>query len=267
VQAAPDHLRPTEPHTARPADARPPRRSRSVAVLERLLRRDSVDAIVDRLRFRIDTFPFGLYQPVPSLPGSHATRARGSESRWEAIRPLVEANGVASAVDLGACEGYFSLMLGNADIPTIALEGFPANYRTTLYAVRRSGLANVGVLALALTPENIDMMPPADCVLCLSIWHHFVRGFGLEAATAMLQAIWRKTGVVLFFDTGETEMTPEYGLPEMQPDPRAWLEDYLGWTCAGSRVEHLGRHRAFDPQGRSVERNLFAVFRSAELSH
>jgi hypothetical protein len=229
------------------------------------MRRDSVDAVVDRLRFHIDTFPFGLYQPVPSLPGSRATRAQGSETRWQSMRPLLQANGVRSAVDIGACEGYFTLMLAGTGISTIALEGMPANYRTTLYAVRRSGLANIGVLALVLTPENVEMMPPADCVLCLSVWHHFVRAYGLEAATTMLQAIWHKTGVVMCFDTGETEMTPDYGLPEMTPDPRSWLENYLGRTCAGSRVEYLGRHRAFDPEGGSVERNLFAVLRSAEL--
>jgi hypothetical protein len=105
-------------------------------------------------------------------------------------------------------------------------------------------------------------MPTADCVLCLSIWHHFVRSYGLEAATGMLQAIWGKTGIVMFFDTGETEMTPDYRLPEMTPDPRSWLEDYLSRTCAGSRVEHLGLHRAFDPEGGPVERNLFAVLRA-----
>jgi hypothetical protein len=229
------------------------------------VRRDAVDAVVDRLRFHIDTFPFGLYQPVSSLPGAQATRARGSETRWEAVRPVLDANGIGSAVDIGACEGYFSLMLAQAGVPTIALEGKPSNYRTTLYAVRRSGLENIGVLALTLTPENVELMPSADCILCLSIWHHFVRSYGLEAATAMLQAIWGKTGVVMFFDTGEEEMTPDYGLPEMAPDPRSWVEDYLARTCAGSRVEHLGRHRAFDPEGGSVERNLFAVLKSAEL--
>jgi hypothetical protein len=227
------------------------------------VRREAVDAVVDRLRFHIDTFPFGLYQPVSSLPGARATRARGSETRWQAMRPVLEANGVGSAIDLGACEGYFSLMLAETGVSTIAVEGKPANYRTTLYAVRRSGRENIGVLALALTPENLDLMPSADCVLCLSIWHHFVRAYGLDAATAMLEAIWRKTGVVMFFDTGEAEMTPDYGLPEMGPDPRSWLEDYLSRTCAGGRIEHLGRHRAFDPEGGTVERNLFAIVRNA----
>ena len=263
MQAASNRGRPEQAEPAAAADAPAPNWSRSNALLRRLVRREAVDAVVDRLRFHIDTFPFGLYQPVSSLPGAQATRARGSETRWEAIRPVLEANGVGSAVDIGACEGYFSLMLAETGVSTIALEGKPANYRTTLYAVRRSGLANIGVLALVLKPENVEMMPSADCVLCLSIWHHFVRSYGLEAATEMLQAIWRKTGVVMFFDTGETEMTPDYGLPEMTPDTRSWLEDYLSRTCAGSRVEHLGLHRAFDPEGGPVERNLFAVLRTA----
>ena len=56
-------------------------------------------------------------------------------------------------------------------------------------------------------------------------------------------------------------MTPDFGLPEMTPDARSWLADYLAETCPGSRVEHLGTHAAFDPAGRTVERNLFAVIR------
>ena len=266
MKTASDRGRPAEGRPAGAADAPAPNWSRSGALLRRLVRREAVDSVVDRLRYRIDTFPFGLYQPVSSLPGGRATRATGSETRWDAIRPVLEDNGVGSAVDIGACEGYFSLMLAEAGVSTIALEGKPPNYRTTLYAVRRSGLGNIGVLALTLTPENVDLMPSADCVLCLSIWHHFVRAYGLEAATAMLQAIWRKTGVVMFFDTGETEMTPDYRLPAMTPDPRSWLEGYLSQTCAGSRIEHLGRHRAFDPEGASAERNLFAVVRTAEVT-
>src|SRR4029453_4598749 len=175
LQAASNRGRPGEAEPAPVADAPAPRWSRSNALLRRLMRREAVDAVVDRLRFHIDTFPFGLYQPVSSLPGAQATRARGSETRWEAMRPGLEGTGVGSAVDIGACEGYFSLLLAEAGVSTIALEGKPANYRTTLYAVRRSGLENIGVLALTLTPENVDLMPTADCVVCLSIWHHFVR--------------------------------------------------------------------------------------------
>jgi hypothetical protein len=262
LQTQPERGRPPEAPPARPPDAPAPTWSRSAALLKRLVRRDAVDAVIDRLRFHIDTFPFGLYQPVSSLPAGRATRGHGSETRWEAMRPVVEATRPATAVDVGACEGYFSLMLAARGIPTVAVEAKPNNYRTTLYAVRRSGLTNVGVLALEVTPANVGLVPPADCVLCLSVWHHFVRAYGLEDASAMLETLWDKTRRVMFFDTGETEMPAAYGLPPMTPEPRVWLEDYLRRTCGGERVEHLGRHRAFDPEGGTVERSLFAVFRT-----
>ncbi|HVD26023.1 MAG TPA: hypothetical protein VNB86_08515 [Gaiellaceae bacterium] len=222
---------------------------------------EAVDDLLDRLRFRIDTLPNGLYQPVPGLP-IRAARATGSESRWRAMRPVVERLGVRSAVDIGACEGYFALELGALGIPAIAVESEPSNYRTALFAARRRRSRNVGVLALEVTPANAFTLPPADCVLCLSVWHHFVRANGFTIATEMLGQIWAQTRRVLFFDTGEAEMTPDYGLPPMTPDARAWLTAYLAETCPGGRVEHLGAHRAFAPGGEPCERNLFAVVRS-----
>jgi hypothetical protein len=232
-------------------------------LLRRVVARETLDDLLDRVRFRIDTFPEGLYQPVPSLP-ARASRGTGSESRWSAMVPIIEGQDVRSAVDIGACEGYFSLKLGALRVPTIAVESVPRNYRTALLAVRRSGTSDVGVLAMEVTPENAVSLPAADCVLCLSVWHHFVRSHGLADATAMLAAIWRQTRKVMFFDTGENEMTRDYGLPAMTPDPRSWLEAYLAETCPGSRLVHLGRHRAFDPAGNPCERNLFAVIRTSE---
>jgi hypothetical protein len=243
------------------SDARAHRSPGVKRVAKRVVSRDGIDNILDHVRFRIDTFPHGVYQPVASLPAGRATRGVGSESRGEAILPVVREQGVESAVDIGACEGYFSIMLGEAGIPTIALEGAAGAARTAAFAVRRSGLEDVGVLTLELTPDNVVLVPASDCTICLSIWHHFVRYNGLDAATEMLATIWSRTDKVLFFDTGENEMTPEYGLPEMTPDARSWLTGYLAETCEGSRIEHLGTHAAFDPAGQTVERNLFAVIR------
>jgi hypothetical protein len=118
---------------------------------------------------------------------------------------------------------------------------------------------------MELTPTNVATLPASDCVLCLSIWHHFVRSHGLSQATAMLETIWQQARKVMFFDSGETEMTPDYRLPAMPPDPRSWLAEYLAQTCMGSRIEHLGRHRAFDPSGNPCQRNLFAVIRMSRL--
>ena len=243
------------------SDARAHRSPGAKRLAKRFISREGVDGVLDYVRFRIDTFPQGVYQPVASLPIGRATRGGGSESRWDAMLPIVREQGVESAVDIGACEGYFSIMLGEAGIPTIALEGAPGAARTAAFAVRRSGLGDVGVLTLALTPENVGLVPVSDCAVCLSIWHHFVRHNGLEVATEMLATIWSRTAKVLFFDTGEDEMTPDYKLPAMTPDARSWLAGYLAETCEDARVEHLGMHTAFDPSGRPCERNLFAVIR------
>jgi hypothetical protein len=178
------------------------------------------------------------------------------------VFPIVREQGVESAVDIGTCEGYFAIRLGRAHVPTIAIEGDPLAYRTAIFAVRRAGIDNVGVLAMHLTPENIVSVPAADCTVCLSVWHHFVRHYGLGHATEMLKTIWERTGKVLFFDTGEDEMTPDFRLPAMTPDSRSWLAAYLAETCEGARIEHLGLHEAFDPSGRPAQRNLFAVIRA-----
>lgn len=244
-----------------PRDARAHRPFPFRRLLRRVRARATFDDLLDRLRFRIDTFPDGLYQPVRSLPRSAVTRSSGSESRWGAMAPIIRAQAVESALDIGAAEGYFAIEVAEAGIPTIAVESEPVNYRTLLFAVKRSGTRNVGVLVMEVTPENVATLPAADCVLCLSIWHHFVRSHGLEQATAMLTAIWERSRKVMFFDTGEREMTPDYGLPSMTPDPRSWLANYLAGACAGSRVEHLGVHAAFDPRGNPCTRNLFAVVR------
>ena len=229
-------------------------------LIRRFVSRAAIDRGIDLLRLRLDTFPRGRYQPVAALPG-RAKRGEGSLSRWAAMSPIIRELGVRSAVDIGAGEGYFSIELGSEGVTSVALEAAPGNQRTALLAVRRSGLANVGVLALELRDETVEMVPPADCSVFLSLWHHLVRDNGLESASYITARIWERTGKVMFFDTGENEMPASFRLPAMTPDARSWLEHYLSATCPGSEVRHLGSHAAFDADGDPCERNLFAVIR------
>ena len=229
--------------------------------LRRAVRRSTVDHALDLLRLHVDTFPRGLYQPV-DLPVRAATRADGTLSRWEAIRPVLLELGVGSAVDVGANAGYFAIEIARATgASALAVDHDPAGCRTAALAIRRSGLENVGVMQLELRPDTVGLVPQADATLLLSVWHHLVRHQGLDAAGALLAALWERTGRVLLFDTGEDEMGPDFGLPPMEPSPRAWLEHYLAGTCAGGEVRHLGEHDAFGPDGEPVRRNLFAVVR------
>jgi hypothetical protein len=251
---------PMTPAQASPSTLRT-RKLTAPLLVRRILRRDRLDDVLDGLRLRIDTFPRGLYQPV-DLPVRTALRATGTASRWGAIREVVAEREIESLVDVGANAGYFTIQFGRLGITSLAVEAEAGTCRTASLAIRRGGLSGVvGVLQLEIRPDTVHLLPEADAVLCLSLWHHLVAHQGLPAATEVLQALWDRSRKVLFFDTGEVEMGPEFKLPEMQPNPRAWLERYLTATCAGAEVLHLGEHDAFDAEGRPARRNLFALVR------
>ncbi len=127
--------------------------------------------------------------------------------------------------------------------------------------MRRSGRDDVGLLRLGVSPRTVRLLPHADCILLLSVWHHLVRDFGLDGASELLSAIWERTGSVLFFETaGDREMPASFGLPRMEPDARAWVEGYLAEVCPGAQLQHLGDHRSGEPDA-PVLRDLFAVRR------
>jgi methyltransferase family protein len=245
--------------------------------LTRLVRRERVDDWLDSLRFRLDSFPRSSwlrqfahvhYQPVPVLGQNDASRAQGTESRWRAIEAVIDglppdALHPATGLDIGANTGYFTIALAEKGISTVAVEPTPLCYRTAMLAIRRAGLTGrAAVLVLALDPTNQVLLPEADVVLCLSVWHHFVREFGFETATTMLERIWQQTQMMLFFETGEGEMPTEFGLPSLGPDAQAWLAAFLAAHCEGGSVEHLGLHQAFDADLNIVQRNLFVVRRN-----
>jgi len=231
----------------------------------RLMRRTrrALDNAIDLLRLHLDALPAGVYQPVPGLPVRKVQRAHGSESRWLAMEPVIARLDVKTAMDVGANAGYFPIKLAGRGVPAVALDSDPKNVRTTTTAVRRNRLNNVAVMELELRPDTLGLLPATDCTLVLSLWHHLVREQGLDTATDLLREIWSRTGKVMFFDSGEDEMPEWFHLPAMLPTPDAWLSEYLHETCAGGRVEHLGRHRAFDAAGLPTDRALFAVTRDA----
>jgi hypothetical protein len=205
-----------------------------------------------------------MYQPLPWLGLTKAGRTTGVATRWDAIRAYTEKIGIRDAVDVGANSGFFTIGLAQQGVNVMAIEGNPRFHRVCLYAIRRLSLDNVSLLFGTVTPANVEMVPTADCILFLAVWHHMVRGYGCDAATRILEALWRRTRQVMFFETGESEMPASYNLPDMRPDPATYLSEYLSNTCKEGNVVHLGLHETvFPDSGKSWKRNLFAVVRSS----
>jgi hypothetical protein len=231
----------------------------------RLQARGAAERLADSARLVLDSRSDPVYQPVAELGRRYVTadRRTGTASRWSAMAPLLAEFGPETAVDVGCNAGWFVLELGRLGIATIGIEEHPPYYRAAITAVKRSGLRNVAIMTLALRPGMTELLPSVDCVLLLSVWHHFVRAHGLTVATSLLQAVWRHTNTVMFFETGESDefRSSEYGLPEMDPDAPTWLTSYLTKTCDNADIIHLGIHPS--GPGSNATRNLFAVKRCA----
>ena len=225
--------------------------------------RSTVDRVLDRARFQVDTFPGLAYQPLPQVGLGGGLRERAAHSRWGPVSALLAETAPATGLDIGSQVGFFTLAMARLGIPTTAVEMEPRNYRTLLHVRDRLGLDNIGVLVLRLTPATVPLLPAADAVLFMSVWHHLVRWHGEPAARAMLRTVWDRAGRVLVFETGQNEMPARYRMPDMGGQPRAWIAAMLGRECPDGTVRWLGRHPAADPDRRPCQRHLFAVLRGA----
>jgi hypothetical protein len=256
------------------------RESALAARVRGFLTRRLLDDLFDWIRFRVDTFPrrvgwlrwlplpdiqSATYQDIPWIGLSAGRRREATHTRWNRMLPLVTACRVNSAVDVGGNIGWFAFAFARLGIPCVNVERYARNVRIGLYARKRAAISDASFLVMDLTPDRVRMLPSADCFLVLSVWHHLVRDHGPLGATTMLEAMWQKTGRLMFFETGEAEMPATWGLPEMVPDARSWLASYLTATCAPGRVIHLGTHEALGPNNKPCARNLFAVVRPNDV--
>lgn len=219
---------------------------------------------LDQLIFRVNTFPIPDYQPIPWLGIHRARRGEGTDTRLMAICDVIQEQGGKSCVDIGCNTGFFAIALADLGLAVVGIEGDPRYVQIMNHTIRRTNKRNVGVLALQLNLENAELIPMADCILFLSVWHHVVMNKGLVEATDLLRRIWDKTQKVLFFETGELEMPPRYNLPDMRPAPKEWITGYLFESLCGVDVLHLGVHMAFAPDGKRATRNLFACVRRGD---
>ncbi|RYE09067.1 MAG: hypothetical protein EOP22_10755 [Hyphomicrobiales bacterium] len=239
-------------------------------------RREKLLSALDSLAFKISTRKYGLFGPTityQDLPWSNiegSRRAAGSRGRFEAMQGLLRAKNLEprTVLDVGCNVGYFALSFAGQGSFSYGVEMDPLPLRTAVLSSKH--IADRGTfipVALECTPQSVVLLPQCDVSICLSIWHHWVRHQGLSAATQILRELWAKTDGVLFFDTGENEMPPEYNLPFRDGDAVQWLSDYLRTELKGGSVSEIGRFAAFAPNHRNEEdaqltRSLFAISRS-----
>lgn len=236
------------------------------------LRNRLLDSLLE-IRFRLHTTrvlfdkPKFDYQPLPWV-GIELAPVRGdaTERRWTLINESLPV-GTLTAKDIGCSVGYFCHQLAiHRGVFSIGLDQNPRHIDIANFVRTRANLGTLELFGeLRLTPENVEILPPTDVTLLLSIWHHWVEAFGLDVATEMLVQVWKSTAKALYFESGEDEVAKEFGLP-FTSDAREWLANYLMDSLPGSSVSILGTseagHYAHYPEGMSRDRALFAVVRA-----
>jgi hypothetical protein len=226
-----------------------------------VVRRKWLDQRLDAVRFKLDCFPTIEYHPLPWV-GKYGERTEGTLSRWEVIKALTDEAEIRSALDIGANAGFFSISLALTGVDVIAIERDARAQRILAYTKSKLGLDNLAQLDLNIRRSTVHLLPRADLVLCLSVWHHWVREHGFAEARELLADVWDRCNALMLFDTGQQEMPSDYRLPPMEPSPQQWLKAFLNTCCSDGKVEYLGEHAAFDPEGRRCMRSLFAIRRA-----
>ena len=205
-------------------------------------------------RFLIRTILFSQrreldYHPLPfSGDGGPSKRGDGSRSRLEAINAVVRSESVSPriALDIGSHIGFFAISLAKQGMFVHAVE---SNWDRLLlsFLLAREEKVPLSPIPMRIDTGTVDLLPESDVTLCLSVWHHWVRCYGLDDATYILQVIVKKTRHLVFFDSGEEEMSPRYGLPYGDQSSKDFFARYLQQLEGVDALLDLGRHQAISP--------------------
>ena len=194
------------------------------------------------------------YQPLGVLNRGTALRAAGTITRLEAIQGILRSETMSPrvAMDIGSHLGFFSLSLAQNGWFVYAVES--NSHRLNLcYELGKKNKTKIVPINLRIDSSNVEYLPEADVTLCLSVWHHWVRRYGLEQATYILQVIARKTRRFLFFDAGEDEMNETYKLPYGTERASTFLLSYLR-ELHDFEILDLGKHQAISPPNAEGDR-------------
>lgn len=206
---------------------------------------------------RFSPYKFRAYQPMPWIGLKTRKRDESTRQRWRAIEQNLGID-AGTALDIGSNLGYFVLRLAEQGFYRIGIDMAYGNVKIAQYAQRKAGIENAAFSVMAVTPDNIEILPAVDVVVFFSVWHHWIAAYGLESALRMLSITWRKTRHVMFFETGEDTEIQRFGITGKPAD---WVRSQLALTCTDATIRVIGEFDRGAHQKIRQTRTLFTVYR------
>lgn len=230
--------------------------------------RDLGNIILDRasrLALRVRLFlqqSCGLthnYHPDP-FNSKAADDPRDCLGRYRAAESVLKPLNTPSVLDIGCHQGFFTFRFAERGGICLGIDNDRAELMVARARAERHKARNVAFLELTLDLGNIDGLPTADIVVCMSVFHHWVRYYGKEGAFQMLEVLAKKTNKALVFDSGQPEETSTnwaHLLTFMQPSGAEWIRQHL-LNLGFAEVRDVGQ---FATSLSPVPRNLFVAMR------
>lgn len=207
--------------------------------------------------YRADNF--ARYQPLPWIGKHSFKRDTSTLQRWDAIQKEILEKG-GSAMDIGCNLGYFVLSLAESGFYVIGIDMSPGYRVISEYVQKKAGLDNATFCSMILTPENISSLPKVDVVIFLSVWHHWIKAYGIDEARLMFRTLWDKTNHTLFFESGEDK---EIKLLDIRIPISEWIQGELEQICIGGKIKPLGTFDRGTHKKGHQNRTLYAIKRNA----
>ncbi|MDC3152723.1 class I SAM-dependent methyltransferase [SAR86 cluster bacterium] len=205
-----------------------------------------------KIMFRLQLFmqmKVGLlntYAPNAFMPRKDVLDdERASYARLDAINGFLPKNQALSLIDVGCNLGFFTFNLAKRGGFCIGIDYGRNEILAAKALAHKHSVDNIVFTQMEITPENASHLPKADIVICLSIFHHWIRKLGEQKSLKIMRGLADSSNKYLVFDTGQpNEKGVDWNqkLEFMNPNIADWADNYFK-NLGFSRVVNLGEYR------------------------
>lgn len=184
----------------------------------------SLIALWLRLKIQLSCGWTHNYHPNPiSLKGEDP---RDSVARLRIIQDNLIHLESPSVLDIGCHQGFFLLALAENAGLSIGVDNDRGELMVGSARAQLWRKNSVVFVEMTLTPDNVIQLPSVDVIILMSVFHHWVRSYGEQAAVSMLEIVAQKVNKCFIFDTGQpNEIGSSWAsqLDFMGPDFESWV--------------------------------------------
>lgn len=127
---------------------------------------------------------------------SYHQRRLDNDDRWEFLQPHLENK--HSCLDIGCASGYLTRKCADEGLLTLGIDDLSQSDNRLQNAISEYGYTqNIGFGNWKVSPNNVNVLPKFDCILAMTVYHHFIKTFGKEHADRIMEKLYGKCDILV----------------------------------------------------------------------